>query len=413
LEDLAAQLAEFELRCAGEDYKTAAAVALEIDYDYLHLWGHYRLVTELYERLQGHIADPALRQYSVGNLGAAYRIMAQYQRTIPLFEQALTLARERKDHEGEGACLGDLGNCYAELGETNQAIGYYEQALVISREVGNRHNEAVQLANLGNRYLGIGQIVLCIEYYKQALVIDRELGRRVNEANILCNLGIAYIHLGQTAEAMQCLNDTLAIAREIGYRLVEAATQTNIGIVYLDQGAWGEAAQVFKQAIEIADDTAHTQFQLWARLGMAEAHLYQRQLAAARAMAEAAQQYNYPLDNHRVSAVLGVAALRQGDRLAAQAAFAKALTQARDLLTHSPQLYTALYTQGLALCGLALCENVAHMPGAKEAYKAARALTTDAGVVGRVLLLFDALAEADTVGLLAEVRAEAAGEQPQ
>ena len=176
MEDLAAQLAEFELRCAGEDYKTAAAVALEIDYDYLHLWGHYRLVTELYERLQGHIADPALRQYSVGNLGAAYRIMAQYQRTIPLFEQALTLARERKDHEGEGACLGDLGNCYAELGETNQAIGYYEQALVISREVGNRHNEAVQLANLGNRYLGIGQIVLCIEYYKQALVIDRELG---------------------------------------------------------------------------------------------------------------------------------------------------------------------------------------------------------------------------------------------
>ncbi len=60
LEDLAAQLAEFELRCAGEDYDTAAAVLLEIDFDYLILWGHYRLVTELHERLQGKIADPAL-----------------------------------------------------------------------------------------------------------------------------------------------------------------------------------------------------------------------------------------------------------------------------------------------------------------------------------------------------------------
>ena len=55
LEDLAAQLAEFELRCAGEDYDTAAAVLLEIDFDYLILWGHYRL---------GHRASRAFaRQY--------------------------------------------------------------------------------------------------------------------------------------------------------------------------------------------------------------------------------------------------------------------------------------------------------------------------------------------------------------
>jgi hypothetical protein len=50
LEDLAPQLAEFELRLAGEDYDTAATVLLEIDYDYLQLWGHYQLVAELHER---------------------------------------------------------------------------------------------------------------------------------------------------------------------------------------------------------------------------------------------------------------------------------------------------------------------------------------------------------------------------
>jgi hypothetical protein len=35
LDDLAAPLAEFELRCAGEDYDTAAAVLLEFDFGYL------------------------------------------------------------------------------------------------------------------------------------------------------------------------------------------------------------------------------------------------------------------------------------------------------------------------------------------------------------------------------------------
>ncbi len=59
-----------------------------------------------------------------------------------------------------------------------------------------------------------------------------------------------------------------------------------------------------------------------ARLGLAQANLYQGQLAAAREMAEAAQQYNFPLSNHSITAVLGVTALRQGDRMAAREAFA-------------------------------------------------------------------------------------------
>ena len=46
LDDLAAQLAEFELRCANADYDTAAAVLDEIDFDYLQKWGHYRLAAE-------------------------------------------------------------------------------------------------------------------------------------------------------------------------------------------------------------------------------------------------------------------------------------------------------------------------------------------------------------------------------
>jgi hypothetical protein len=44
LQDVSAQLQEFELRCECEDYDTAADLLLEIDYDYLILWGHYQLV---------------------------------------------------------------------------------------------------------------------------------------------------------------------------------------------------------------------------------------------------------------------------------------------------------------------------------------------------------------------------------
>jgi len=408
LDDLAAQLAEFELRCAGADYDTAAALLLEIDYDYLFMWGHYRLMAELHERLQGNIADPALGQNSTGNLGTAYFQMAQHERASACYEQALRLAREQEGRWGEGTWLGNLGNCYAELGQSEQAIEHYEQALVISREVGDRRGEATRLGNLGNRYAEIGQTARSIEYCEQAIAIDREIGSWDDEAFHLHNLGNRYAEIGQIADALRCLKDALAIAREIGYRLIEAGAQTYTGNAYLVQGEWAQAVWRFKQAIEIADDIANPEFQNQARVGLARANLCQGELGAAREIAEAARKYDFPLSNHTTSAVLGVVALRQGDCVAAQAAFATALNQANELLARSPQLYETLDTKGLALCGLALCENAKHIPAAQAAYKAARAISSDAGVVGRVLQLFDALAVADTDGILAEVRLAAA-----
>lgn len=47
LEDLGANLAEFDLRCLADDFNTAAIVLDRIDYDYLLLWGHNRLLIDL------------------------------------------------------------------------------------------------------------------------------------------------------------------------------------------------------------------------------------------------------------------------------------------------------------------------------------------------------------------------------
>lgn len=413
LEDLTAQLSEFELRCGGEDYDTAAAVLVEIDYDYLILWGHYRLVIEFHERLQGNIADHQLRGHSVLNLALGYIRTGQNQRAITLDEQALHLAREQNDRLAEGICLDHLGACYFLLGQVDLALDCIEQARGIRRELGDPRGEATALGNLGEIYAYLGKTALAVDYQQQALAIDRQMQNRPDEAVDLSNLGWRYSELGLTAEALQCLNDALAITQEIGYRYIESDAKSGMGNVYLDQGEWGEAARAFKRAIEIADDIANPEYQQSARMGLAQANLYQGEFAAARGMAEAARPYDFPLTNHSVSAVLGVAALRQGDRIAAQKAFDTALHQVRERLTRCPQLYAALDTKGLALSGLALCENSEHIAATKEAYKAARAINSDAGVVGRKLRLFDTLAKADTTGILAEIRVQAAGEKPQ
>lgn len=209
----------------------------------------------------------------------------------------------------------------------------------------------------------------------------------------------------------------MIIHQEIGDRRGEAITIGNIADTLVDQQQFNDAMRTYKQAIQIADKIGFVQTQNHARRGLALAYLYNNDLPAARTVTEAARQYDQPLNNHNVLALLGVIALRQGEGVAAQKAFEAAITHADKLLGYTAKNYAAWDAKGVACCGLALLEagkeaNNApstHLETALEAYQAARSVTSAAGVVGRVGRLFEALAVADKAGVLVGVRAAAVG----
>ncbi len=176
------------------------------------------------------------------------------------------------------------------------------------------------------------------------------------------------------------------------------------------QGDYQDAIQYAHESIKIGDEFSSSNLGSCGNDTLALLLLYTGDLSGAHAAAQSARRYDEPENNHNASVVFGVIAIRQNDRAAAQEAFAEAVAQADAILTHSTQYLDALDAKGLALCGLTLCESGNRMPEAIETFKAARAINKDAGNVGRVLKLFDALAVADEAGLLAEVRAAAAGE---
>jgi len=254
IDDLSAQLAEFDLRCVGQEYDTAAVVLMEIDFDYLLLWGHYRVMAELHERLQGKLSDPELKSVSAGNLGTAYGSMSDYQKAIEYYGRALTIAKENSNKQAEGAGLGNLGIAYSDLGQVEEAIEYYEQALVISREIGDRQGEGNHLGNLGIAYSDLGQVEKAIEYYEQALMISKEIGDRHGEVNGLGNLGLAYRNLGQVEKAIEYYQKALAIAQEIGDRRGEGADLGNLGNAYSDLGQVEKAIEYYEKALVIGKE---------------------------------------------------------------------------------------------------------------------------------------------------------------
>src|SRR5262249_54316227 len=136
IDDLAPQLAEFDLRCEGQDYQTAADVLGDISSGYLKRWGWNRRVVELNERLLGKLGDARLESVFLISQGGALLSLGQAKRAVDYFERALAISRRLGDRRRERISLRGQGRCYGYLGLTTRALDYLEQALAIKRQLG-------------------------------------------------------------------------------------------------------------------------------------------------------------------------------------------------------------------------------------------------------------------------------------
>jgi tetratricopeptide (TPR) repeat protein len=404
LDDLAAQLAEFELRCANADYDTAAEVLDDISFNYLQKWGHYRLAVGMHERLNGRLTDLYWQMANAGGLGNVYSTLGQTEKAIEHTQQALAIARETGDRGSEGAQLGGLGNLYSTLGQTEKAIEHYQQALAIARETGNRNGEGVQLGNLGTSYSARGQPEKSIEHYEQALAIARETDDRTSEGLWLGGLGNRYADRGQTEKAIEYQQQALAIARETGNRYSEGLWLGNLGDSNADLGQTEKAIEHYQQAAEIGDVTGNVQVKAAARLGLAQVHLYRQEWPEARHVAEGAPSRGYPPTSAQMFAALGTAFLREGDRANAAEAFSAALSAADTLLTSTQGPIDVLYAKGIASAGLAVTGDSGTAQAALRAFEQALAAAPAPGLRARALRQLDLLVPADSGGVLTEIR---------
>jgi tetratricopeptide (TPR) repeat protein len=448
LNDLSAPLAEFDMRCAVEDYDTAAKVLSEIDFDYLLLWSHYRLAFDMYLFIRDKIKDDRLRLRNLYGLGTAYRHIGKTKEAVSCLEQGLAVSHKIKDRGLESAVLCALGTAYSVLGEVHKSVGIYKQALIIAQEIGDRNQENNIIGNLGNRYVELGEIRMAIECHERGLVIAREIKDKYNEGNWLSNLGKSFAAIGEIQKAIQFNEEALVVIREINNRIGEMYTLGRLGDFYtalgdenkaiefyeqaiaiadeisyrhgesgslacmgqamLNMNIIEQAIQNYTQAIHVADDISFPRMQVFARWGLAQAYLSQDDFFEARATIETALQYDVPEYNHDATTLYGIIALRQGKRETAKEAFAKSIAQADEILAKTPDYYDALDAKGLALCGLALCgsgrPSASIIDDAIETFRAARKIAPHVGVVKSVLRLFDELVKCDEEGLLKDVR---------
>jgi tetratricopeptide (TPR) repeat protein len=444
LDDVQPQLAELDLRCANEDWDTAAEVLLDIEFDYLQKWGYYRLSVDLLKRLDGHLTNPSLQIGQLDNLGLCYGSLGAYQTAIDRHSEALAIARDIRNRQSEAAILGNLGNCHYRLGAYQTAIDRHSEALAIARDIRDRQSEAANLGNLGNCHSDLGDfqmaidrytealaiardigdpqgegINLCqlgncdsdlgdhekaIDRYTEALAIARDIGDRENEAIYLGNFGSCYADLGKYETAIDRYTEALAIARDIGSRFLEASWLNGLGWIRLATRDAADARSLFQEAMGIADETGNAQPAVRARTGLARLLVETGEPSRALTVLDSARGYDYPLSQPELLLLRGLALLGLGRIAEAVPLFEAAKSAADDLIGKAPSNFAALDDRGLASCALAVCGDPTQVATALDSFSRARGITTAPGVVARAVGLFDLIARYDRDELLAGCR---------
>jgi tetratricopeptide (TPR) repeat protein len=259
LDDVRPQLAEFELRCDIGDYDTAAMVLADIDFDYLRVWGHNRMLADLHARIHDRISDPLIDADHLNDFGLCTESLGDYRRAIDLHTQALITAQETGNRQAEGNQLGNLGLCHQSLGDHRQAIDLHTQSLAIARDFGDQQTELNQLGNLGLCHHSLGDYQQAIDLHTQSLAIARDIGDRQSEGNQLGNLGICHYSLGDYRQAIDLHTQALAITRETGNRRIEVIQLGNLGICHYSLGDYRQAIELHTQSLTLARETGNRQ----------------------------------------------------------------------------------------------------------------------------------------------------------
>ena len=356
LDDLAPQLAEFEHRIRAADYDNGYRVLAQIDANYLHPWSYYNLLTELHEKLLGHLKDPGLQSANLGRIGSAYRSMGQIEKAIGFHEAALKVAQENGRRADERHHLSNLGGAYRTLRQIDRAIEFFNEAINIANEIGDQHNVCLSLGRMATAYLDLGQINKAIPLFEEALIIARTIGDKLNEGDWLGHLGRAYYSLGQEKKAVQYYEEALVIARDLGARSHEVVRLNNLGYAYLASGQTSQAIKLFKQALTIAQEIDYRRGDYYQLQALGRAYLVDNQLAEAQQYCEKALSLDIPeRPSYQTPLVLGIIHLRQGNTAAGEF-FATAVNRCQAILEQTADLSEAHCVMATATLGNAVCD---------------------------------------------------------
>ncbi|MGD1864141.1 MAG: tetratricopeptide repeat protein [Phormidesmis sp.] len=278
-------------------------------------------------RQQRDVADEFLL------LGQEHLSLGNYDSAIIALQEAATAYHYLGDFVGMGEAYEQLVKVYSTLGQYDAAERVVRQQLAIARSNQNFSDQILSLNNLGTIHLQAGDIETAHAAFLEGLSVSQDIESDSGIGLSLSNLGLISVAQGQLNDARKYYE--VAVDYRVRARDYAGASNTdsNLGDVYLASGQVRSAIGAYRVALSVARNIDDPYLQLRALDGL---------ITIYRDRNEPTELSNYL--NDRIALTLqtgddwqrlltlqtiGEIHQDQGDWLAAQDAFSRALTLAQ------------------------------------------------------------------------------------
>ncbi|WP_261793675.1 tetratricopeptide repeat-containing sensor histidine kinase [Psychroserpens burtonensis] len=195
--------------------------------------------------------------YGLNALGAIYRNISHYKRSIEIHKEANELANSTNNLEFKIISLNNIGVAYRRMDLVKPALDFHTKALDIARSIENPsktifYNIAVSQNSIGNIYLILEQYELALKQFEKSLAIEKEACNRLGLAINYQNIGYAYEAQGDLENALLSYKLSLDFNKQINSNLGRVICYNSIGEVYIKQQKFVDAKRIIQKALEMA-----------------------------------------------------------------------------------------------------------------------------------------------------------------
>ncbi|KAI8506826.1 hypothetical protein Bbelb_152650 [Branchiostoma belcheri] len=174
---------------------------------------------------------------------------------IQYYEQALSLARQLKDRDGEKLAYNRLGQVHYEMGEFGAALEWSQKYLQISREDGSKGGQIGAHTNLGTVHRLQGNLDQATSHFNTALQLAQQTEIQYGQMEVYFQMGEMHreqLHSPHTA--IQYYEQALALAKQLKDRDKEGLAYKRLEMAHYDMGEHEVTLEFFKKALKIQGD---------------------------------------------------------------------------------------------------------------------------------------------------------------
>ena len=227
-------------------------------------------------------------QYKIGIANATtllaifYQYQANYDKTLTLYNKALSIYKEEKAGLKIAATLTNIGSIYLRKSQYTEAIQFFNRALEIRIKWGDSLSVSSSYSNLGLAHTELGNFDTGLEFLYHSLRINQGFNDQYGVAQCHNNIAINYYEQENMEDALHHYQRALKLFELLENKRGIAEVTNNIGEVLLQKNETDYAMEHFETAIEIFEELGHKKGVVTIFKNMAWVNYYDGELYKAR-----------------------------------------------------------------------------------------------------------------------------------